>query len=135
MLSHYSFERKTKFWRKLSFHPLDLIVVNASCITNQAREIGHWKFSMKRSLKGVLLTSDGTEMQMQGQTSSTAGRLVGRDHSTYSIPVTHAKLAGKSQHSYLVSAEKDASDREICEDMYYNVLLKMLCRTLHWAVF
>jgi hypothetical protein len=85
---------------------------------------------MKKSPTGVLLASDGTEMQVCGQPSSTAGRLVGRDHSTYSIPATHAKQAGKSQHSFLVSAEKDASDCESCEDMYYSVLPKMLCRTL-----
>jgi hypothetical protein len=71
---------------------------------------------MRKSPKGVLLASDGTEMQVQGQTSSTAGRLVGRDHSIYSIPATHAKLVGKSQHSFLVSAE-DTSDWESCEDM------------------
>jgi hypothetical protein len=50
---------------------------------------------MKKSLKGILLVSDGMEMQAQGHASSTAGRLVGRDHSIYSIPVTHAKLVGK----------------------------------------
>jgi hypothetical protein len=90
---------------------------------------------MKKSPKGVLLASNGTEMQVQGRTSSTAGRLLGRGHSIYSIPATNVKLAGKSQHSFLVSAEKDASDRESCEDMYYNILLKMLRRTLRWAVF
>jgi hypothetical protein len=42
-------------------------------------------------------------MQVQGP----AGRLVGRDHSIYSIPATHAKLAEKLQHSFLISAEKE----------------------------
>jgi hypothetical protein len=59
-----------------------------------------------------------------------AGRLVGRDHSIYSIPATHAKLAGKSQRSFLVSAEMVVPGWESCEDMYYNLLPKMLCRTL-----
>jgi hypothetical protein len=84
---------------------------------------------MKKSPKDVLLASDGTEMQMQGWTNSKAGRLLGRGHSIYSIPATRAKLAGKSRHSFLVSAEKDASDRESCEEMYYNILPIMLCRT------
>jgi hypothetical protein len=75
------------------------------------------------------------EMQVQVQTCSTAGRLIGRDHSIYIILATHAKLVGKYQHSFLISAEKNASDRESCEDMYYNVLPKMLCSTLHWVVF
>jgi hypothetical protein len=78
----------------------------------------------------TLLASEDTEMQVQGP----AGRLVGRDHSIYSILATHAKLAGKSQRSFLVSVE-EAPGRESCEDMYYNVLPKMLCRTLRWAVF
>jgi hypothetical protein len=60
----------------------------------------------------VLLASDGMEIQVQGQTSSPVGRLVGRDHSIYSIPATHAKLEGKSQLSFLVSAEKQAPDQK-----------------------
>jgi hypothetical protein len=60
-----------------------------------------------------LLASDGMEMQVQGP----AGRLAGRDHSIYLILATHAKLAGKSQHSFLVSAEKEAPGRESCEDI------------------
>jgi hypothetical protein len=48
--------------------------------------------------------------------------------------VTNVKLAGKSQHSFLVSAE-DASDRESCEEMYYNMLPKMLSRTFLFSVF
>jgi hypothetical protein len=78
-----------------------------------------------------LLASEGMEMQVQGP----AGRLVGKDHSIYSIPATHAKLVEKSQCSFRVSAEKEAPSQENSEDMYYNVLLKMLCRTLHWVVF
>jgi hypothetical protein len=78
-----------------------------------------------------LLTSDGTEMQVQGPT----GRLVGRDHSIYSKTTTHAKLVGKSQRSFLVSADEEAPGRESSEDTCYNVLPKMLCRTLHWTVF
>jgi hypothetical protein len=90
--------------------------MHKSCITNQARKIHRWKFSMKKLPKGILLASDGKEMQVQGQNSSTGGRLEGRDHSIYSIPATHAKLAGKSQHSFLVCAV-DAPDWESCEDV------------------
>jgi hypothetical protein len=39
-----------------------------------------------------LLVSVGREIKVQGQTSNPAGRLVGRDHSVYSFPATHAKL-------------------------------------------
>jgi hypothetical protein len=42
---------------------------------------------------------------------------VGRDHSIYSIPATHAKLAGKLQHSFLVSAEEEVPGQESCEDV------------------
>jgi hypothetical protein len=72
---------------------------------------------MKKSPKGVLLTSDRTEIQVQDQTISPACRLIGTDHSIYSIPATYAKLAGKSQLSLLVSAEKDAPHPESCEDV------------------
>jgi hypothetical protein len=34
-----------------------------------------------------------------------------------------------------VSAEKQAPERESCEEMHNNVLLKMLCMTLRRAVF
>jgi hypothetical protein len=42
MLSHYSFERNTELWRKLFFHLLDLVVVNA--------QILHKKSSKKNTL-------------------------------------------------------------------------------------
>jgi hypothetical protein len=64
---------------------------------------------MKKSPKGILFASDrteiasvGTEIQVQDQTSS---------------PATHVKLAGKSQLSFLITAEKDAPDPESCKDV------------------
>jgi hypothetical protein len=90
--------------------------MHKSCITNKQRKIRRWKFSMKKLPKGVLLASDRMEIQVQDQTISPACTLIGRDHSIYSIPVTHAKLAGKSQLSFLVSAEKDAPDPKSYED-------------------
>jgi hypothetical protein len=45
---------------------------------------------MIKSPKGLLLTSDSTEMQVQVHTNTTAGRLVVRDLSIYSIPATHS---------------------------------------------
>ena len=107
MLSCYSFERKTiKWWKKLSFHLFDMVVVNA--------HIMHDKTSKKKILLEIfhekvaegLLTSAGTEIQVQGQTSSPAGRLVGRDHFLYRIPATHAKVEGTSQRSRCVCAER-----------------------------
>jgi hypothetical protein len=53
-----------------------------------------------------LLASAGADIQVQGQTSSTAGRLVGKDHFLYRIPATHAKVEGTSQHSCRVCAER-----------------------------
>jgi hypothetical protein len=80
----------------------------------------------------VLLASNGMEIQVQGQNGTQAGRLVGRNHSVYSIPTTHAKLEGKSQLSFLMSA----SARPVnWDDMHYNVLPKTPCRVLHNAVF
>jgi hypothetical protein len=136
MLSHYSFERKTiKLWRKLFFHLFDLVVVNAHVLHNKSSKKNRSLEIFYEKVAEVLLASDGTEIQVQGQTSSPAGRLVGTDHSVYSIPATYAKLEGKSQLSFLVSAEKQVPDWENCEDMHYNVLLKMLCRTLRKTVF
>jgi hypothetical protein len=53
-----------------------------------------------------LLTSAGTENQTQGENSSIAGRLVGRDHILYRIPATLARVEGTSQCSCHVCAEK-----------------------------
>jgi hypothetical protein len=44
------------------------------------------------------LASASMEIQVQGQISSLAGRLVGRDYFLYRSPVTRAKLEGKYQH-------------------------------------
>jgi hypothetical protein len=38
MLSHYSFERTTKLWRKLFVHLLDLVVVSAQMLHNKSSE-------------------------------------------------------------------------------------------------
>jgi hypothetical protein len=62
-------------------------------------------FFYKKVAEG-LLASAGTEPQVLGQTSSPAGRLVGRDHFLYTIPVTHAKLKVKSQRSCRMRAER-----------------------------
>jgi hypothetical protein len=88
----------------------------------------------KKFTEGLLASVDMV-IQVQGQTNNPAGRLVGRDHSTYSIPVTHAKLEGKSQLSFLVSAEKQVPYQKNCEAMHHNVVPKMGCRTLHREVF
>jgi hypothetical protein len=53
-----------------------------------------------------LLSSASAEIQVQGQTSSPAGRLVGRGHFLYRIPVTRAKVEGTSQRSCHVCAER-----------------------------
>jgi hypothetical protein len=69
-----------------------------------------------------LLTSAIMEIQVQGQTSSPAGRVVGRDHFVYRIPATHAKLEGKSQCSCDMSAERNMCQTEktvkTCTTMY-----------------
>jgi len=57
-----------------------------------------------------LLASAGTEIQMRGQTSSPAGRLVGRDHSVYRIPVKQANMEGNSQRSY-----RECGERRKCQ--------------------
>jgi hypothetical protein len=62
-------------------------------------------FFYEKVAEGLLATA-GTEPQVQDQTSSPAGRLIGRDHFLYRIPATHAKLKGKSQCSCRVRAER-----------------------------
>jgi hypothetical protein len=81
MLSYNSFARKTiKWWKKLFFHLFDLVMVNALILHNKSSKK---KMSLEIFYEKVtegLLTSAGTENQTQGQNSSPAGRLVGRDH-------------------------------------------------------
>jgi hypothetical protein len=82
-----------------------------------------------------LLASAGTEPQVQDQTSSPAGRLIGRDYFSYRIPATHAKLKGKSQRSCRVHAERSKCQTGKTKKMHDNVLSKMWCRTSYRAVF
>jgi len=53
--------------------------MHTSCITKQARKKISLEVFYEKVAEG-LLTSAGIEIQVQGQTSSPAGRLVGRDH-------------------------------------------------------
>jgi hypothetical protein len=99
------------------------------------KELPKKHFSGELKKGGKDHTNGITSWLSTGRTNTTAGRVVGRDHSVYSIPATHSKLTGKSRHSFLVSAEKDTSDCESCGDVYCNILPKMLCRTLRRAVF
>jgi len=81
---------------------------NCQC-THLAQQNKQEKMSLEVFYKKVtegLLASAGTEIQVQGQTSSPAGRLVGRDHFLYRIPATHAKVEGTSQRSCRVCAER-----------------------------
>jgi len=81
------------------------------------------EISYEKVAKGLVASAD-TETQVQSQSSSPAGRLVGRDHSVYRIPVKQAKLEGKSKCSCHVCVwrKKQASDWENCAEMHYTVL-------------
>ena len=132
MLYYYSFERKTiKWWKKLFFHLFDLAVVNAHILHNKtSKKKMSPEIFYEKVTKG-LLTSAGTEMQVQGQTSSPAGRLVGRDHFLYRIPVTHARVEGISQLSCRVCAEKSKRQPgkiiKKCTTMYCRKCDVQLC--------
>jgi hypothetical protein len=107
MLPYYSLERKTiKWWKKLPFNLFDLVVVKAHILHNKKSKKKMSLDIFHEKVAEGLLTSAGTEIQVQGQISSPAGRLVRRDHSRDRVPVTHAKLEGKSQHSCRVSADR-----------------------------
>jgi len=121
---------------KICCHLFDPVAVNAHILRN--------KTSKKNVLLGIfcekvaegLLASAGTEIQVQGQTSSPAGRLVGRDHFLYRIPATHAKVEGTSQqHSCRMCAERSKRQTGKTKEMHYSVLPKVRCRTLYGAVF
>jgi hypothetical protein len=136
MLSYYLFARKTiKWWKKLFFHLFDLAVVNAHILhTKTNKKKIKLEIFYEKVAEG-LLASASTEIQVQGQPSSPADRLVGRDHFLYRIPATHATLEGKSQRSCRVCAERSKRYTWKTEEMHNNVLLKMRCRTLCRAEF
>jgi len=90
--------------KKLFFHLFDLVVVDAHILHNKREKMSLEIFYKKVAER--LLASAGTDIQVQGQTSSPVGRLVGRDHFLYRIPMTHAKVEGISQRSCRVCAER-----------------------------
>jgi hypothetical protein len=87
------------------FHLFDLAVANAHILhTKTSKKNMSLEIFNKKFTKGLLARA-GAQIQVQGQTSSSAGRLVWRDHSIYRIPATPAKLERKSQSSCHVGAE------------------------------
>jgi hypothetical protein len=98
-------------WKKLFLHLFDLVVVNAHILHNKSSNKNMSLEIFYENIAKVLLAIEGTEIQVQGQTSSPAGRFKGRDNPVYSIPATNAKLEGKSQLNFPVSAEKQAPYR------------------------
>jgi len=123
MPSYYSFESKTiKCWKKLFFHLFDLVVVNAHILHNKTSKKNiSLEVFYERVAEG-LLASVRMEIQMQDQTSSPAGRLLGKDHFLYSIPVTCLTGGRISVLMLRVCRDKQASDQENCEEMRYSVL-------------
>jgi len=114
MSSYYSFESKTiKCWKKLFFHLFDLVVVNAHILHNKTSKKNMSLEIFYETVTEGLLPSARTEIQVQDQTSSPAGRLLGRDHFLYSIPATHAELEGKFQCSCCECAETSAKPRKL----------------------
>jgi hypothetical protein len=65
------------------------------------------------------------KIQVQGQTNRPAKRLVEKEQFIYRIPVTQARLEGKSQHLCHVCAEKSKHQTGKTEEMHYNVLQTM----------
>jgi hypothetical protein len=78
MMSYYSFERKTINGRRnCSFHLFDLIVVNAHILYNKTNKKKMLLEIFYEKVAEGSLASASMEFQVQGQTSSSAGRLVG----------------------------------------------------------
>jgi hypothetical protein len=137
MLSYYSFERKTiKWWKKLFFHLFDLAIVHTHILHTKSNKKNLSLEIFYKKVADGLLASVSTEPQVQGQTGSPAGRLVGTGHFLYRIPATHAKLEEKSQRSRHVCAERNKYQTgKTVKKMHDNVLPKMQCRSLYRAVF
>jgi hypothetical protein len=74
-------------------------MINRENMPRQARNICCWKFLYEKVAE-VLLTNDGTEIQVQGQTSSPAARLVGRGHSN-KLLLWHVKTLYFYDRKYL----------------------------------
>jgi hypothetical protein len=101
------------------------VVIAHILYTKTSKKKNFPKIFYKKVTEGLLATAR-TEIQAHCQTHSPAGRIIGRENFLYRIPVTHAKLEGKSQHSCYVCAERNlAPDRENCEAVLNNVLPKM----------
>ena len=140
MLSYYAFESKTiKWWKKLFFHLFNLTVVNAHILYNKT---GKKKMSLEIFYEKVaegLLTSAGAEIQVHGQTSSPAGKPVGRDHFLYRIPATHAKVQGTSQRSCCICVDRSKRQTrktvEKCTTMYCQKCDVGLCRRQCFEVY
>jgi hypothetical protein len=86
---------------------------------NQARKMCHWKFSTRKSLKDCLLARYGNAAQ--GQTNKSAK----------TIPVTLARLQGKSQCSCRMCAERSKRQTgktvKKCTTMYCRKCDARLC--------
>jgi hypothetical protein len=132
MQSYYSFEKKAiKWWKKLFFRLFDLVVVNAHILHNKTSKKKMLLVIFYEKVAEGLLASAGTEKQVQGQTGSPAGSLVGRDHFLYRIPATHAKVEGTPQHSCHVCAEESKRQTrktiKKCTTMYCQKCDVRLC--------
>jgi hypothetical protein len=104
---------------KLFFRVFDLVVVNAHILHNKtSKQKISLEIFYEKVAKG-LLASAGTKIQEQGETSSPAGRLIGRDHFLYRVPATHAKMEGTTQRSCAEKSKRQTGKTiKKCTTMY-----------------
>ena len=109
-----------------------MVVVNAHILHNKTNKKKMTLQIFYEKVAEGLFASAGTDIQVKGQTSSPASRLVRRDHFLYRIPVTLAKMEGTSQRSSHVCAERSKCQTgktvKKCTTMYSRKCNVELCR-------
>jgi hypothetical protein len=86
---------------------------------------------MKNSPKGVLLASDETEIQVQGQTSSPASTY--RERPFHTVFRWHMLSWRENLNSHFSAVQRRSSHTRKAKKTYGSVLPKMLWRTFHWG--
>jgi hypothetical protein len=134
MLPHYSFERKTRLWRKLFFHLFNLVVVNAQILHNKSsKKDTLLEISMKSRQRAyyslVMEWKFKCKIRIAVQLADLKGETI-----PYTVFQQHMLSRRENVSTHFSSVQRTRQTRKAAK-MYYHVLLKMLCRTLHWAVF
>ena len=91
------YRRQLKWWKKLFIHVLDITIVNSYILHNKTHRNIRLQRYVEAVVEGLALSAGLSLDTDQPATPRESGRLIGRNHLPYVIPVTPGSKGRRGQ--------------------------------------